>query len=260
MKKTLYLISCVVASSLMAQGATLVSEWDGFTADGAATTGNLTFNFGASSVSDGVLNVKADGSLANRPTVDLSSAGLNLSAGLTISLEVKGGASRNGVNDNLIGLASADNQYLFAAGTNGSGNGSFLFNGSINNAGNTGNNTSLNVVSTESTAILTITAGLEGSRVVFKMYQDGELVASGSTTNTSMAQQTLTKLTLGGWAGNSTSNTTDENVSRLAIYDGAMTADEVQAAYMAWTAPEPATTTLSLLGLGSLLLHRRRQH
>ena len=83
-------------------------------------------------------------------------------------------------------------------------------------------------------------------------------MASGQANNATIAQQELTRLALGGWAGSSGNSTTNEDVSRLAIYDGSMTAEEVQAAYMAWTAPEPATATLGLLGLGALLLRRRR--
>lgn len=257
MKKTLYLISCAAASCLMVQAATLVSEWDGFTPDGAATTGDLAFNFGSSSVNaGGVLNVTANGTLANRPSVDLSSAGLSLYSGLTISLEVKGATA----NKNLFGLASAQNEHLFAAGTDGSTHGLFLFDGSSSKGGTTGNNAALGVTSATTTSIITITAGWDGTNVVFKMYENGTLVASGQANNATIAQQELTKLALGGWAGSSGNSTTNEDVSRLAIYDGSMTAEEVQAAYMAWTAPEPATATLGLLGLGALLLRRRRQH
>lgn len=256
MKKTLYLISCAAASCLMAQAATLVSEWDGFTPDGAATTGDLAFNFGSSSVNaDGVLNVTANGTLANRPSVDLSSAGLSLYNGLTISLEVKGATA----NTNLLGLASSQNEHLFAAGTDNSSHGLFLFDGSSSKAGNTGNTSSLGVTGSTS-SIITITAGWDGTNVVFKMYENGTLVASGQANNATIAQQEMTKLALGGWAGSSGNSTTNEDVSRLAIYDGSMTAEEVQAAYMAWSAPEPATATLGLLGLGALLLRRRRQH
>lgn len=245
----------MVASSLIVQGATLVSEWDGFTSDGAATTGDLFFNFGSSSVNaGGVLNVTANGTLANRPTVDLSSSGLSLYNGLTISLEVKGAIA----NTNLLGLASSQSEYLFAAGTDGSAHGLFLFNGSSRNGGNTGNTASLGVTSTTATSIITITTGWDGANVVFKMYENGNLVASGQANDSAMAQQELTKLALGGWAGSSANSTTNEDVSRLAIYDGAMTAGEVQAAYIAWTVPEPATATLGLLGLGALLLRRRR--
>lgn len=258
MKKTLYLISCVVASSLMAQGATLVSEWDGFTPDGAATTGDLAFNFGSSSVNaGGVLNVTANGTLANRPSVDLSSAGLSLYNGLTISLEVKGATA----NKNLLGLASSQNEHLFAAGTDGSAHGLFLFNGSSNNGGTTGNTASLGVTSSTTSSIITITSAWDGANVVFQMYENGSLVASGKASDSTIAQQELTKLALGGWAGSSGNSTTNEDVSRLAIYNGAMTAGEVQDAYVAWTTvPEPATASLGLLGLGALLLRRRRQH
>lgn len=257
MKKTLYLISCVAVSSLMAQGATLVSEWDGFTPDGSATTGDLSFNFGSSSVNaGGVLNVTANGTLANRPSVDLSSAGLSLYNGLTISLEVKGATA----NKNLLGLASSQNEHLFAAGTDNNTHGLFLFNGSSSNGGTTGNTASLGVTSSTTSSIITITAGWDGANVVFQMYENGNLVASGKASDSTMAQQELNRLTLGGWAGSSGNSTTNEDVSRLAIYDGAMTAQEVQDAYMAWTVPEPATATLGLLGLGALLLRRRRQH
>lgn len=245
----------MVASSLIVQGATLVSEWDGFTSDGAATTGDLSFNFGSSSVNaGGVLNVTANGTLANRPTVDLSSSGLSLYNGLTISLEVKGATA----NTNLLGLASSQKEHLFAAGTDGNTHGLFLFDGSSSKGGNTGNTASLGVTSTTATSIITITTGWDGANVVFKMYENGNLVASGQANDSAMAQQELTKLALGGWAGSSANSTTNEDVSRLAIYDGAMTAGEVQAAYIAWTVPEPATATLGLLGLGALLLRRRR--
>lgn len=255
MKKTLFLISCAAASFLIARSAMPVSEWDGFTPDGAAVTGDLVFHFGASSVDcDGVLNVTASSSLANRPTVDLSSAGLSLYHGLTISLEVKGAAA----GSNLLGLASSQNGHLFAAGTNGSSQGLFLFNGSSNNAGTTGNTATLGVASTATASIITITAGWDGSNVVFQMYENGHLVASGRANDSTAAQQELSKLALGGWAGSSGNRITKEDVSRLAVYDGAMTAEEVQAACMAWTVPEPATAMLGLLGLGALLLRRRR--
>lgn len=90
------------------------------------------------------------------------------------------------------------------------------------------------------------------------MYENGTLVASGQANNSTAARQTLTKLALGGWAGSSNNCTTNEDVTRLAIYEGGMTADEVQAAYMARTAPESATAAVGLPGLGSLLLRRRR--
>lgn len=254
MKKPLYLISCAVVSTLLSQGATLVSEWDGFTADGKATAGDLSFNFGSSSVNaDGVLNVAAATGLANRPTVDLSSAGLSLYKGLTISLEVKGATA----NTNMLGLASSENVHLFAAGTDSGSHGLFLFDGSSSKANTTGNTATLGVTSTTS-SIITITTGWDGSNVVFNMYENGTLVASGTANNSSMAQQALTTLALGGWAGTSNNSTTAEDVSRLAIYDGAMTAGEVQAAYEAWTVPEPATASLGLLGLAALLLRRRR--
>lgn len=245
----------MVASSLIVQGATLVSEWDGFAPDGAATTGELSFNFGSSSVNaSGVLNVMANNTLANRPTVDLSASGLSLYNGLTISLEVKGATA----NKNLLGLASSEKEHLFAAGTDGSTRGLFLFDGSANNGNTTGNTASLGVTSTTATSIITITTGGDGTNVVFKMYENGNLVASGHTSDSAMAQQGLTKLALGGWAGSSANTTTNEDVSRLAIYNGEMTAGEVQAAYIAWTVPEPTTATLGLLGLGALLLRRRR--
>lgn len=253
MKKTLFLIFCVVASSLMVQGAELLFELNQ-----SVVTGALSLNLGNSSFnSDGVLNVQSSTSLANRPSVDLSSTGTNLYNGFTISLEVAGA----GANGNLFGLASGGTDFLFAAGTNRSSQGLFMFNGSSNNAGNTGNSTVLGVTSS-TPSIITITTGWNGSEVAFKMYENGSLVASGKTTNTELTQQELSLLALGGWAGSSSNSTTGENIYRLAIYDGVMTEKEVLSAYQAWTpvVPEPATAALGVLGLGTLLLRRRRQH
>lgn len=242
----------------MVQGAELLSEWNGFTQGGSATTGELLLSLGNSSInSNGVLNVQSSSSLANRPSVDLSSTGTNLYDGFTISLKVDGATA----NKNFLGLASSDTEHLFAAGTNGTSQGLFLFNGSSNNAGTTGNSTVLGVTSS-TPSIITITTGWNGSEVAFKMYENGSLVASGKTTNTSLAQQDLSLLALGGWAGSSGNSITGENIYRLAIYNGEMTADEVFSSYQAWTSvvPEPATAALGVLGLGTLLLRRRCQH
>ncbi len=256
MKKTLFLITGMATISLMAQGATLVSEWNGFTNDRSATTGNLAFSsYGTSSVSDGVLNVSANGSLANRPTIDLSSSSLSLYDGLTISLKIKGMTA--GVQDIMLGLASSETQFLFSAGKNSSNQGYFFFNGSANNAGNSPTQV-IGVTSADTYSIITVTTAWDDSNVTFKMYENGTQVATGKTNNTTLTQQDLSKMVLGGWAGESDGSTSSEQVSRLAIYDGAMTAEEVQTAYTAWSVPEPTTATLSLLGLAGLMLRRRK--
>lgn len=167
MKKTLFLITGMATISLMAQGATLVSEWNGFTNDGSSTTGDLAFSsYGTSSVIDGALNVSANSSLANRPTIDLSSSSLSLYGGLTISLKIKGmTASQNNI---MLGLASSDTEFLFSAGKTSATKGYFFFNGSANNAGNTGNAQTLGVSSADTYSIITVTTEWDDSNVTFK--------------------------------------------------------------------------------------------
>lgn len=132
-----------------------MSEWNGFTPDGAATTGDLSFPLGSSSVNaEGTLNVTGASGLTNLPTIDLSFTGLSLYTRLTFSPEVKEATA----NTNLFGLASSRNEHLFAAGTNGSSNGLFLFDGCFSKGGTAGNS-SVSGVASPTSSIITITAG-----------------------------------------------------------------------------------------------------
>ncbi len=90
---------------------------------------------------------------------------------------------------------------------------------------------------------------------ICSLYQDDELII---TLNQVLG--TVSRLNVGGNGGN---NRTHLYIDEVAIYDCALTAEQISAdlvgkASGAITVPEPATASLSLLGLAALMMRRRR--
>lgn len=251
MKKTIItlLALCGVASA-----ADLVAKWDGFS---SLTSGDYTFATSGSTTvsSDGILNVV--GASGGTATVDITNAGLNFTNGFTLNMLVNSVGSYGGNGPySLVGFRGATTEFLTIACIASDNSGKFCFSGSVNNITTTSeSNASLETI-TGTSAYSAIT--LTFTSTEFKMYLNGNLVATGTPNSgkmtTAMATETITKIALGSWAGASSSSRLSENVAAFAIYDGAMTATEVAA-----LVPEPTTATLSLLALCGLAARRRRR-
>ncbi len=278
MKKTI--ITAVMFSGLLLSAsaqaessASLLAEWNGFTLTdatnntAAATTGSLTLDLNnGGTINDGVLSVTSQSSLTDRPQVDVSSLGMSIDDGFTVSVMVTGYNANTG---NIFALANSEEEHLLGVGTGyKQGNTStnnyayVAFDGSFSNIQNGA--TQSQIPHSNAYTLITFTAVTTQDNIEFAMYKDGTLVFSGtSALNSTLTSDDLTLLALGGWAGSSTGSKTNELLERLAIYSGAMTAADVAAQYTAWTStpaiPEPTTATLSLLALAGLAARRRRK-
>ncbi len=265
MKKTIITSAIALTLAASASAATLVAEWDGFS---NLTNGSYTLALAGGSVNnEGVLHVNStNGTYTDRPTVDISAAGLTLSEGLSISFTAKSyGTSENRT---LVSLASEAYDYTFAFGTAVGGAANFYFNGSDGRVADIGTQGSISPGS--DFAVFTLTSAVVDGVNTFTVYMNGTQVAQGSTSATTgtdnsncetLMTSTLSRLTLGGWSGNSNSGNIAFDIDHLAIHDGALSATEAQALYADWSkaVPEPTTATLSLLALAGLAARRRRK-
>lgn len=87
-----------------------------------------------------------------------------------------------------------------------------------------------------------------------KIYVNGQLADQGTATSTSLG--TGYDLHLGGVQGPMANNTWDGYLDELAMFDYALSGAEVNSLYLA-AIPEPAS--LALMGLGGLMILRRRR-
>ena len=253
MKKTLV---ALMAMAGFASAADLVAEWNGFT---SLVSGDYSFVISGSTTVDanGILNVV--GASNGSAYVNIAAAGLTFDEGFTLNMLVNnvGGYGSNAPFA-FVGLRGDTTEFLATAGITSDSKGKFCLNGGASKITTnipTDNNSIEAVKDTSTFSAITLTF----TDVNFKMYLNGELVATGTPNSgqmtTNMAAETITKIALGSWAGASGSSTLKEHVASFAIYDGAMTADEVKAMVV----PEPATATLSLLALAGLAARRRRK-
>ncbi len=267
MKKTLSFALASMLVPALAQGAELVAEWDGFS---DLTSGSYTLTLpatGGSVNEEGILHVNSvNGTYTNRPTVDISAAGLTLAEGMSVSFTAKSfGTSENRT---LVSFATGANDFSFAFGTAVGGSANFYFNGSDTRVADIG--TQGSIATGSEFSVYTLTSAVVDGVNTFTLYMNGSQVAQGSTSastgsnnsacDTIMAS-TLSRLTLGGWSGDSNGGNISFDIDRLAIHDGALSATEAQALYQDWTkaVPEPTTATLSLLALAGLAARRRRK-
>ncbi len=274
MKKYLYIAASTLALPL-AQGATLIQAWDDFSSLG---TGNGLLS-GATLSQDGSLHVNknaTNSSYTDRPTASISTAQpLTLSNGITVSFSIKGYDLT--IDSVLVSLASDSTHFLAAVGAMNGGAQTnnqprFYFNGSNANMTTVGTQTALKAYESDYN-LYTFTAALSGGQYTYTLYLNGEQVGQayisdndGKTNTTSdataikaLAEQEITRLTLGGWSGASDGGATAFDIDYLALHQGAMTAAEVKAFYNSRSIPEPATATLSLLALAGLAARRRRK-
>ena len=252
MKKTLI---ALMALAGIASAADLVAEWNGFT---SLESGNYTFTISGNTTvdSNGTLNVV--GTPGGSAYIDITTAGLSLENGFTLNMLVNnvGGYGQN-TPFAFVGLRGETTSYLATAGITSDKTGGFCLNGSGSKIAITRpNNNSIQAVEDTSTfSAITLTFTDDE----FKMYLNGELVATGTPNSgqmtTAMAQETITKIALGSWAEANSKSTLNEHVASFAIYNGAMSAAEVKAMLV----PEPTTATLSLLALAGLAARRRRK-
>ncbi len=265
MKKTIITAAFALGLTASASAASLVAEWDGFT---NLTNGNYTLSLAGGSVNgEGVLHVDStNGTYTDRPTVDISAAALTLSDGMSVSFTAK--SYNTWGNRTLVSFASEAYDFTFAFGTAKGGAANFYFNGSDGRVADIGTQGSISPGS--DFAVFTLTSAVINGVNTFTVYMNGAQVAQGSTSATTgtgngdcetLMSSTLSRLTLGGWSGNSDGGNIAFDIDHLALHDGALSATEALALYQDWTkaVPEPATATLSLLALAGLAARRRRK-
>ncbi len=233
----------------LAQGADLVREWTTFS-DLPKGDSLLT---GATCNEDGSLSVKLNpGTHKDRPTAYLTGRELSLTKGVTISFNIKDFEYHS--NANLISLASENSEFLFSIAAAMSGYPLFCFNSSYHNAQSMGE---LRLITPNTDyAYFTLTSKHEGGKCIFTLYRNGEQVGEARAFDSrDLASQPLTRITLGGWSGNSNSAMTTLDINQLAIYDGTMTDDEVKKLYNDFLeGPKTNLTPLTLACISAALI------
>ena len=245
-----------MAASTCAMGADLVAEWGNFS-NLTSTVGNYSLTTSCS-VSDGVLSVTHSTNAA-AATIDLTSAGLTMDSGITVSLTLSN-LDIVGSNDNnpaaIFGLATTGKDNAFIAGfddnsTLNSSQYALAYDGSGSKV--SPNRMTATPAPTGDTPV-TITLTIADTAVNY--YLNGNSIGS-ATLNISgndWTAETITTLSLGSWPGSSANSRSSAKFYNLAVYSGAMSASEVAA-----LVPEPTTATLSLLALAGLAARRRRK-
>lgn len=255
MKKSMALCLAACAGALSAAAAAdveLVAQWNDFS-NLSSTNGSYTLaTSGNTTVTDGVLNVVgASGGSAN---IDLSSANLNYTEGLTISFSVSDITNfhpgQGSALTSLFSFATTSNSVYTLVGYNS--NTSYMqsaFNGSVNNVTQTA---VADVSSLTSNTPQLVTVTFLSNTIT--MYLNGEVASTATIKASSDITSNLTSMAFGSWCYNTANGTMNENIYNLSIYRGAMSADQVRE-----LVPEPATATLSLLALAGLAARRRRK-
>ena len=264
MKKTLITLLALGSCSM---GAELVASWSSFDSL-TDTTGDYTIAVsGQSSVTDeGVLHIQSN--QIHTATVDLTSANLTMEKGITVSITLSNAGHWGGNKPDVIwSFKTSTEEHAFAC-TYMPGSDAqypnkdnvlgFVYAG----AGSNVNMTDTALPSLTGDTPVTVTLTILGNEV--SMYQNGVLFQSGTfnltktnnsvTTEIDYTKDVVGLFSLGSWAGSSLNGRMTADVYNLAIYNGALSAEEV-----AKLVPEPTTATLSLLALCGLAARRRRK-
>lgn len=261
MKSSLFLTMFLLCSGLGAQGATLKYFYDFNSLDGnlpslndnnlaGPNAGAATFNgSGWMNYTDGYEGRGYDSrSNGGQLTLGSSSTGLGLNAaeGFSLSIALKdyspGSSSSTAVWKSMLTFTSGNNQNMYLQ--KDSGDASTAGAWAAYCGGNVGNWANL-TVSKDSFSNIVITF----QNGELNIYLDGEKKITASGVNFTGDVQSL-KLA-------SAANMTMDD---LQLYSGVLNDSEIAAlaANPALPVPEPATATLSLLGLASLCMRRRR--
>ena len=251
MKKTLIALFALGGMAMALDTPSPIAEWNDFS---SMTSNDYTISTsGNSRVSDNILYVS--GAANGTANIDLTGKGLTFANGLSVAMlvsDVKDGTSGKYPTGLLSFMSNSENFYALAGiGLTSNDNmGGFACKGSTGNITVT-NRADVSVLR-ESTPTMAVATFASNS---FSLYVDGDLVATGVPKGGFSADQVLTKLSFGSWAGNSGSGVLSEKIYSLAIYDTALTAEQVKSLSI----PEPTTGTLSLLALAGLCARRRKK-
>ena len=266
MKKT---IAVLMALSSVGMGAELVAGWYDFS---ETTASGYTLSLtSAASVNDGVLALTHTGNPTNDSvadaTIDLTSAGLTMDKGFTVSitlsnLSIWGDSSKNPAGIFGLGTGTEGKAYTYLVSYDCSGQGNKYdggYDGSKAKLDFTAADGAVQTSPRTDTPV-TLTVTFLNTDVIY--YVDGNQIGTfslkvGQTVNNSVVgdytDDVITTLAIGSWAGKTANGHANGNFYNLAIYNGAMSASEVKALI-----PEPATATLSLLALAGMAMRRRR--
>lgn len=261
MKSSLYLAMLLLCSGLGAQAATLKYFYDFNELDGSLSSlndhnlagpgaGSATFSGGGwINYADGYEGLGYDSRTnGGQLTLGSSYAGLGLNAveGFSLSIAVKdystGNQQSTALWKSMLTFTSSNNQNMYLQ--KDSGDASTAGEWASYCGGNVGNWANMAVSRDDfSKIIITFRNG------ELNVYLDGQRKITASGVNFTGDVQSL-KLA-------STANTT---IDDLQLYSGVLNDAEIAAlaANPALPVPEPATATLSLLGLASLCMRRRR--
>ena len=258
-----------------ASAATLVAEWDDFSAptvnysptDNTTPTGYTYTSGDYSIVTSTATTTSSDGEYLNieganpaPASIDLSAAGLTFTNGITINMRVRNceTVSSSSPNTALFSVAtSATTNGMLVGITQSNASGGFAYNGSDSKITTTQTTPSVNQSGLRDDVVfsyvtVTIQSVADTTKPDVYFYYNGVLSATG-TVSTWNIGDAISKIYLGGWSASDNSRL-QYTLDSLSVYNGAMSADEV-----AKLVPEPTTATLSLLALCGLAARRRRK-
>ena len=267
MKKYITIATLLAAGNAFAgTDAALLVQWDSFEEGVSPQYGTGTI-YNAGSYSDGILSVGSKATPGERTYIELKDA-ISFSEGFSIAINIQNLSSNNnkvvaGMTGNGITGASGDNAVGFGSGWLSS---KYIW--SVLNGGsfNAAPNDSTDVTGTTASAITPSVGENSSAQLIFtfdgtnlKLYVSGELVRSDAGFHGSAAEDaSFRKLVLGGYAtATAESGSTSFDVTKLAIYKGALSESQIAAGGFI---PEPSTFGM-LAGLGALALvaSRRRR-
>lgn len=202
------------------------------------------------------------GASGGTASIDISSAGLTVAKGFSISCTVSNLQHLTGNNTGLVfSLGSSSANTLFGMGISKSaniwGNAEMTFQGSSREI-NTTSYSSLGSITEATPVLLTVVFcpdETNATKLSATAYLNGVLAGKGvSTSNDALNDVVIEQVTLGAWGVSTANSFVSETISGIQIYNTALTEEEVQL-----YAPEPTTATLSLLALAGLAARRRRK-
>lgn len=251
----------ILGLALSANAFGAITLQSGFSSFKANDSGQILSNMGNQSLSLtlGEANVSADKSgittgqttgANNKTKVDISSLNLSTKTGFTINMQVN--SVKNKVNNgSIFGLSTNTNDNAWILRTEGSNDG-FVINGS-----SSGRPTTALTSVLDTTKEFNVTLSVENNQATVFLLQNG--ITTTLTWNQSVTESTAKELFLGSW-GSLTGNKDSVDFAGISFYSGAATAADIPTMIQNYSIPEPSTATLGLLGLGGLLLRRRRVH
>lgn len=224
------------------QGLTEIVTWNDLSSLEATGAGNNTYTLSPSgSYTQNGNSLTLSG---GRLTLDLSAAGLDLTTGFTLRLDISGLNRTAGPFAYFTSHADYDYSGALAAGHDGHEHWVALANGSVSNASSSLGSWTAAPESFSGELFISMSKSDASTAKIQVYLADGTCLVDATTTSTLDADDSYDYLVLGGWSGNSTGGTHNLELHSMSVYSGLV--------------PEPVTSSLGLVGLLALALRRRR--